>query len=119
MSRTTLSFGDTKINNACAHIQREGNRNRLDYNMYLCYNMLGLTVCMCAKSLQSCPALCIPMDYSPPGSSLPGILQIRILEWAAMSSSRDLPDPGSEPASLTPPALADGFFTTSATWEAH
>ena len=86
--------------------------------------MPGLTVCMCAKSLQSCPALYIPMDQvpmdqDPPGSSVPGILQIRILEWAAMSSSRDLPDPGIEPASLTPPALAAGFFTVSATWEAH
>ena len=83
------------------------------------YNMLGLAVYMGAKSLQSCPTLCNRMDCSPPGSSVHGILQIRILEWVAMSSSRDLPDPGIEPASLTPPALADGFFTTSATWETH
>jgi len=34
------------------------------------------------------------MDCSPPGSSVPGILQARILEWVAMPSSRDLPDPG-------------------------
>ena len=40
-----------------------------------------------AKSLQSCPTLCDPIDSSPPGSSVPGILQARILEWAAISSS--------------------------------
>ena len=43
---------------------------------------------MPAKSLQSCPTLCDPMDYSLPGSSVHGILQARILEWVAMSSSR-------------------------------
>ena len=41
-----------------------------------------------AKLLQSCPALCDPMDHSPPGSSVHGILQARILEWVAISSSR-------------------------------
>ena len=47
-------------------------------------------VCVCAraKSLQSCPTLCDPMDCSPPGSSVRGILQARILEWVAMPSSR-------------------------------
>ena len=40
-----------------------------------------------AKSLQSCPTLCNPIDRSPLGSSVPGILQARILEWAAISSS--------------------------------
>ena len=39
------------------------------------------------KSLQSCPTLCDPMDGSPPGSPLPGILQARTLEWVAISSS--------------------------------
>jgi len=48
----------------------------------------GIKRCVCAKSLQSCPALCDPMDYSLPGSSVPGILQARILEWVAMFSSR-------------------------------
>ena len=37
---------------------------------------------------QSCPTLCDPMDYSPPGSSIHGILQARILEWVAISFSR-------------------------------
>ena len=40
-----------------------------------------------AKSLQSCPTLCDPIDGSPPGSSVPGSLQARILEWVAMSFS--------------------------------
>ena len=39
------------------------------------------------KSLQSCPTLCNPIDGSPPGSSVPGILQARILEWVAISFS--------------------------------
>ena len=40
-----------------------------------------------AKSLQSCPTLCNPIDGSPPGSTVPGILQAKILEWAAISSN--------------------------------
>ena len=40
-----------------------------------------------AKSLQSCPTLCNPIDGSPPGSSVPGILQARTLEWVAISFS--------------------------------
>ena len=40
-----------------------------------------------AKSLQSCPTLCSPIDCSPPGSAVPGILQARTLEWVAISFS--------------------------------
>ena len=40
-----------------------------------------------AKSLQSCPTLCDPIDSSPPGSPVPRILQARILEWVAISFS--------------------------------
>ena len=40
-----------------------------------------------AKSLQSCLTLCDPIDGSPPGSSVPGILQARVLEWVAISFS--------------------------------
>ena len=43
---------------------------------------------------QSCPILCDPMDCSPPGSSVHGILQARILEWAAMPSFQGSSDPG-------------------------
>ena len=41
-----------------------------------------------AKSLQSCPTLCNPIDGSPPGSAVPGIFQARTLEWVAISFSR-------------------------------
>ena len=40
-----------------------------------------------AKSLQSCPTLCDPIDGSPQGSAIPGILQARTLEWVAISFS--------------------------------
>ena len=41
-----------------------------------------------AKSLQSCPTLCDPIDGSPPGSPVPGILQARTLVWVAISFSK-------------------------------
>ena len=47
--------------------------------------VLGLNVCLVS---QSCPTLCDPVDCSPPGSSVRGIFQARILEWVAISSSR-------------------------------
>ena len=49
-----------------------------------------------------------PMDRSPPGSSVHGILQARIMEWAAISFSRHLPNPGIKPTS---PELAGRSFT--------
>ena len=52
-----------------------------------------------------------------PGSSVHGILQARALEWVAMPSSRDLPNPGIKLTSLMPPALAGGFSIDSTTWE--
>ena len=51
---------------------------------------------VCVVVAQSCPTLCDPVDYSPPGSSVHGILQARILEWVDISSSGDLPNPGIE-----------------------
>ena len=64
---------------------------------------------MCMISCFSCVLLfATPMDCSPPDSSVPGILQARILEWVSYSPPGDLPDSGIKPAS---PALAGGFFT--------
>ena len=80
--------------------------------------MRSLYVCVCAKSLQSCPTLCDPMDCGLPGSSIHGILWAKILEWVAMSSSRGSSRPRIEPGSLMSPASVGGFFTTNATWEA-
>ena len=51
--------------------------------MPLLFNMLSAAV----KSLQSCLTLCDPIDGSPPGSPIPGILQARTLEWVAISFS--------------------------------
>ena len=68
---------------------------------------------MCAHSRQSCLTLG-PRGLYPPGSSVRGILQARILEWVAVPSSRDLPDPGIELTPLTSPALRDGFTTRAA-----
>ena len=55
---------------------------------------LSTHICLCpaaaaAKSLQSCPTLCDPIDSRPSGSPVPGILQARILEWVAISFSTE------------------------------
>ena len=70
--------------------------------------MLSLTTIVYDSSevAQSCPTLCDPVDYSPPGSSVRGILQARILEWEACPSPGNLPDPGIEPGSPAPQADA-------------
>ena len=47
----------------------------------------GIAAATAAKSLQSCLTLCDPIDGNPPGSLVPGILQARTLEWAAISFS--------------------------------
>ena len=47
----------------------------------------ALSAAAAAKSLQSCPTLCNPIDSSPPGSPIPGILKARTLEWVAISFS--------------------------------
>ena len=57
-------------------------------------------------------SLCNSLDCSQPGSSVHRISQARILDWVAISSSRDLCTPGIKPASPEFPALAGGFFTT-------
>ena len=58
------------------------------------------------------------MDYSLPGSSVHGILQAKYWSGLPCPPPGGLPDPGIEPMSFRSPALAGGFFTTSATWEA-
>ena len=59
-------------------------RSLIHFELILVY---GVRKCSAAaaKSLQSCPTLCDPLDGSPPGSPIPGILQARILEWVAIS----------------------------------
>ena len=58
----------------------------LSYLSRFCLCSLAATAAA-AKSLQSCPTLCDPIDSSPPGSPVPGILQARTLEWVAISFS--------------------------------
>ena len=79
---------------------------------------LGSKAFVRAQSVLLCLTLCDSMDCSLPGSSIHEILQARILEWLPFPPPGDLPNPGTEPASLTSPALAGGFSTASATWEA-
>ena len=68
--------------------------------------------CVCARArmrTQSYLTIYNPMDCSPPGSSVHGILQARILEWLPLPSPGNLLNPGIEPG---PPALSGPFFTT-------
>ena len=55
--------------------------------IYLMHKLEFNSAAAAAKLLQSCPTLCNPIDSSPPGSSVSGILQARILEWVAISFS--------------------------------
>ena len=63
--------------------------------------------------VQSCPTLYDPMDCSPPGSSVYGILQASILEWLPFLSPGDFPKPGIKPCLIKPrsPTFAGRFFT--------
>ena len=73
-------------------------------------------VAIVVYSLSQVQIFCKPMDCSPPGFSVHGISQARILELVVISSPGDLPDPGIEPMS---PALADRFFTTESPGKRH
>ena len=79
------------------------------------YLLTYVCVCVCTRAraysvIHLCLTLCNPMNSSPPGSSVHGILQARILEWVAISSSRASFGPRIEAASC---ALAGRFFTTA------
>ena len=63
-------------------------KRRCRTRKYLLTLNIGKNAYMRAKSFQLCPTLCKPMHYSPPGSSVPGSLQARILDWVAICSSR-------------------------------
>ena len=62
---------------------------------------------------------CAPVDCSPPGSSVHGTLQARVLEWLPCPPLGGLPDPGMEPTPLMSPSLAGGFCTTCTACEAQ
>ena len=73
------SFQQTVLNNQIIHLPKLQQQNLRTLS-----NTAAATA---AKSLQSCPTLCDPIDGSPPGSPVPGILQARTLEWVAISFS--------------------------------
>ena len=75
---------------------------------------LGWLMCSVAKL---CPALCYPMDYRLPGSSVHEIFQARVLEWVDISFFRGYSWPRDLPASPPSPGLARKFFTTWPSWE--
>ena len=80
--------------------------------------LLGLKHCACLVT-QSCLTLCDPMDYiAPLGSSVYGFFQGRILEWIAISSSRESSQPRDQTRISCVSCIAGGFFTHGATGEA-
>ena len=94
-----------------------GDRNLLSFLQYSHRSSLepiGYHAC-----LKSFPTFCDPVDPTPLGSSVHGMVQARILEWVVVPASRGSSRPGIEPVSFVSPALASEFFTTSATWEAQ
>ena len=73
-------------------------------------NEIACVVCLAA---QFCPTLCDPMECNPPGSSVHGILQARILEWVAISRGFSRPRASSRPRDRTQVSrIAGGFFTS-------
>ena len=103
----------------------------VDCSLMLAFTMMGGGFWACAsclhssylflsvlhtKSLQSCLTLCDSVDRSPPGSSVHGISQARILDWVAMPSPRGSSRPRDWAHVSTSPTLVSVFFPTSTTW---
>ena len=76
----------TELSGTCPS-HSTGHRNKTAGGNLQSLLNVGLDVAAAAKSLQSCLTLCDPIDGSPPGSPIPGILQARTLEWVAISFS--------------------------------
>ena len=103
----------------CTHSAAGSFKISLDHRG--CYHVIlaeSPKVHVCANSFQSCPTLCDPTDHNPPGSSVHGILQARILEGVAMPSSEG----SSQPRDRTHVSYCFlhwqmGSFTTRPTWE--
>ena len=62
-------------------------RSLIYFEFIFVYGVRKCSAAAAAKSLQSCPTLCDPIDGSPPGSPVPWVLQARTLEWVAISFS--------------------------------
>ena len=70
-----------------AWIKKKSERDAVDFQGENSWSRQEQSTAAAAKSLQSCPTLCNPIDGSPPGSPVPGILQAKILEQVAISFS--------------------------------
>ena len=104
------SAGDTGSIPRSGRSPGEGNGNPLQY--YCLENPWteesgGLQSAAAAKSLQSCPTLCDPIDRSPPGSPVPGILQARTLECVAISFSNGMKGKSESEVAQSCPTLRD------------
>ena len=73
----------------------------------------------CTKSLESCQTFCDPMGYSWQASPSMGFSRQEYWNGLPRPPPEDLPDPGTEPSSLTSLALEGRFFITSTTWEIY
>ena len=92
---------------------KKGRISRLIWNIIMqCF------ACVHTQLIQLYLTLCDPMDSSPSGSSVHGILQARILEWVAMTSSRGFSWPRNQTCVSWVFCIAGEFFTFWATWEA-
>ena len=80
-----------KLKSLLMRMKEEGERASLKLNInetkIMSSGPIAAAAAAAAKSCQSCPTLCDPIDSSPTGSSVPGILQTRALEWVAISFS--------------------------------
>ena len=88
--------------------------------MFVSMNNVSVCVCVCTKSPQLCLNLCDPMDIIAHQTPLSmGFSQQKYWSGLPCSLPGDLPNPRIKPASLTSPALAGRFLTTSTIWEAQ
>jgi len=67
--------------------EEQDKKKKVSFPLRTTVLLIWLYTAAAAKSLQSCPTLCKPIDGSPPGSPVPGIFQARTLEWVAISFS--------------------------------
>ena len=101
----------------------QGSNPGLPHCRWILYHLslqesLSRYVAAAAKSRQSCPTLCDPIDRSPPGSSVPGILQARTLEWVAISFSNAWKWSEREVAQLCP-TLSDPMHCSQPGFSVH
>ena len=88
-NQETKGHRDCQLSKSCHGSGRADILTKVDSEIAISKrSLIELTVRVHAKVLQSCLTLCNPMDYSPPDSSVHGILQARILEWVAIPFSR-------------------------------